>query len=134
MRVLLEHIHRSINRSAALAPDRFVGFELGNELFAPKHITPHTAAGDIVTAAALLKSVWGLPFHSRDTTLPRLYATGTNDCQRRNNSDTMAALLPAKLGMRSGFSWHSYPGPSSTTIVGEIAELPPGLEWAHSAG
>ena len=75
----------------------------------------------------------GLPFHSRDTTLPRLYATGTNDCQRRNNSDTMAALLPAKLGMRSGFSWHSYPGPSSTTTLGEIAELPIRLEWGHSA-
>jgi hypothetical protein len=26
----------------------------------------------------------------------------------------MAALLPGKLGMRSGFSWHSYQGNAQT--------------------
>ena len=62
--------------------------------------------------ADLLKSVWGGRSASSAADAPdppRLYATGTNDCQRRNNSDTMAALLPGKLGMKGGFSWHSYP-------------------------
>jgi hypothetical protein len=114
VRVLLEHIHGSSNRSGALTSDRFVGFELGNELFAPEHITPQTAAADIAAAAVLLKSVWqgevrpgsagsgrpGSPALPVDLPPPpRLYATGTNDCQRRDNSDTMAALRPAKLVM-----------------------------------
>ena len=124
VRVLLEHIHGYSNRSGALTPGRFVGFELGNELFAPKHITPQTAAGDIATAAGLLKSVWrpregaagsAPPPAALATPPPRLFATGTNDCGHRNNSDTMAALLPAKLGVRSGFSWHSYPGNAQTS-------------------
>ena len=127
VRVLLEHIHGSRNRAGALTPGRFVGFELGNELFLPKHITPETAAGDIATAADLLKSVWagGGSSSARSSAAgpagsplplpppPRLYATGTNDCQHRNNSDTMAVL--ATLGMRSGFSFHSYPGNAQTS-------------------
>ena len=113
VRMLLEHIRNS-NLSDSLSPHRFVGFELGNELFAPKHITPRTAAGDIATAAELLRSVWAQNVPSDGRQPPRLYATGTNDCQRRNNSGTMAALLPSNLGMRGGFSWHSYPGNAQT--------------------
>jgi len=107
VRALLEHIRGSGN-SGALTPERFAGVELGNELFAPQHITRHTANADIATAADLLRSVWG------GNAPPRMYATGTNDCQRCNNSDTMAALLPSKLGVRGGFSWHSYPGNAQT--------------------
>eukprot|EP01047_Picozoa_sp_COSAG01_P041988 COSAG01_NODE_3641_length_5838_cov_3.651333_2_plen_1151_part_00 len=114
VRVLLQHVFGNSNRTGSLARNRFVGFELGNELFAPRHITPQTAAGDIAIAADLLRSVWvageGSPLPP-----PRMFATGTNDCQHRNNSDTMAALLPSKLGMRSGFSWHSYPGNAQTS-------------------
>ena len=113
VRMMLEHIRKS-NLGNSLTPHSLVGFELGNELFAPKHITRHTADGDIATAAELLRSVWSQDASSEGSQPPRLYATGTNDCQRRNNSDTMTALLPSNLGMRGGFSWHSYPGNAQT--------------------
>jgi len=95
MRALLQHV-----RDRGL--EGVVGFELGNELFAPPHLSPATAAADVTRLAALFREVW------TGDHPPRLYATGTNDCENRNNSDTMAAL--ATMGIDGGFSFHSYPG------------------------
>ena len=88
-------------------PRQVLGFELGNELFAPKHITPQVANADISTAASLLKSVWGAA--AAATPPPRLYATGTNDCHPggRNNSDTMASVTKKPPPAHFGFG---YPG------------------------
>jgi hypothetical protein len=92
--MLLRHVHKR-------GLEGIVGFELGNELFAPSHLPRETANEDIATLAALFKDVWG-------ETPPRLFATGTNDCQRNNNNDTMETLLETNID--SGFSFHSYPG------------------------
>jgi hypothetical protein len=92
--MLLQHVHKR-------GLEGIIGFELGNELFAPSHLPRETANEDIATLAALFKDVWS-------KAPPRLFATGTNDCARNSNNDTMAALLETKIN--SGFSFHSYPG------------------------
>ena len=48
-----DDVRGAANRSGLLAPDRLVGFELGNELFAPAHLPREVAADDIGRAAAL---------------------------------------------------------------------------------
>ena len=52
MRLLLEH-------SKARGLQGIAGFELGNELFAPPHLTPATAAADIGKAAKLFAEIFG---------------------------------------------------------------------------
>ena len=95
---LLEHVHAR-NESGLPAP---LGYEMGNELFAPRHMTEAAAVKDIDTLAGLLKDVY------RGQPPPRFFATGTNDCNRNSNRDTIAALVRTK--MDTGFSFHSYPG------------------------
>ena len=99
VRALLTHV-----RSRGL--EGLVGFELGNELHKPPHISPETATKDIGTLALIFAEIW-----SGETEPPVLYAHGTNDCPSRNSSDTMAALQA--VSSRSGFSAHSYPGGGS---------------------
>ena len=84
---------------------KFCGFELGNELFAPPHISHETANKDIWAAGQLLRATF-------NDSAPILYASGTNDCANNNNSDTMSALLQTRKseGVKTGFSFHSYPG------------------------
>jgi hypothetical protein len=99
--MLLEHVK-------ARGLEGMVGFELGNELFAPLHLSHAQAAEDIGTIAKLFKEVWNA---SAESPPPRLYATGTNDCQSNNNSDILAALDID--GIDAGFSFHSYPADQS---------------------
>ena len=111
VRALLEHVRGAANRSGLLTPDRLVGFELGNELFAPAHLPREVAADDIGRAAALLQDVW------QAEQPPRLFGSGTNDCRRHNSSEALAALAGASREhptVRTGFSFHSYPGNAET--------------------
>lgn len=83
----------------------------------PPHISHATAMQDVQTLANLFKEVWpGIPSTSNSSSsgrnmsaasAPRLYGTGTNDCQQNNNSDILSALV--KDGVDSGISFHSYP-------------------------
>lgn len=98
LRGLLEHI-----RSRDL--EGFIGFEVGNELFRPPHISHATASADVATLAALLKQVWGT------VDPPRFYSSGTNDCDVNDNVDIMSALEAVKSPR--GLSFHSYPADRS---------------------
>lgn len=99
VRVLLQHV-----RDRGL--EGLVGFELGNELFKPPHISPETAHNDLAVFAGLVQDIWQDLWQDTGTR-PKLFASGTNDCDSRDNSDTMATLLANGL---DGFSFHSYPG------------------------
>ena len=114
LKLLLEHIER--NGVAGI-----VGFELGNELFAPQHLTPEQSFKDIAKLGALFKEVFDGKNSSTGAVMPRLFATGTNDCTSRNNIDTMAALL--KLDQPAGFSFHSYPGNRAGPLSGNKYDL-----------
>ena len=107
--MLLTHI-ATRQRSGGLS--NLIGFELGNELFLPKHLPVAVANADIATAVELLASAWSGGAGGARTTMPPpiLYASGTNDCGVRNNSDTMEALLATKAKGGVGFSFHNYPG------------------------
>ena len=90
---------------------KLVGFELGNELFAPKHLPRDVAVSDIGQLGALFREIWSDP--SQYGHIPPLYATGTNDCSSNNNSDILAAVESLDLPVR-GFSFHNYPGNRQT--------------------
>ena len=113
--ILLKHI-AARQRTGALR--NLVGFELGNELFLPKHLPVAVANADIATAAGLIASAWSSRNSVSDDAVartpppppPPLYASGTNDCAQRNNSDTMEALLATNAQGGVGFSFHNYPG------------------------
>ena len=107
--MLLTHI-ATRQRSGGLS--NLIGFELGNELFLPQHLPVAVANADIATAVRLLASAWSGGAGGARTTMPPpiLYASGTNDCGVRNNSDTMEALLATKAKGGVGFSFHNYPG------------------------
>jgi hypothetical protein len=93
VKMLLEHI-RDLDRDADL-----VGFELGNELFQPPHLTKETAAEDIITFSELVREVW------HPATPPDVFAPGTNNCRSSNHS----VIFEAIDGHIQGFSFHNYP-------------------------
>lgn len=105
---LLQHIEGR-SRSGKAAP---IALELGNELFAPAHLPRQQAIDDLSTLASLLQEVWG-----GSDPPPPFFGTGTNDCKRVPNTATIDALasLRNKTGLRTGFSFHSYPGNADTS-------------------
>jgi len=83
---------------------------------------------DIKTAGKLLKEVFG-------AASPPLYASGTNDCDRNSNSDTMAALVETakETGIETGFSFHSYPGDGlAKDITGDMRKYVLNTTWLRS--
>ena len=127
---LLQHL-AARNESGQAVP---IGFELGNvrsntrpllcpppgrrltetaclsvqELFAPQHLPRDVAVGDIQTLAGMMRQIWG---ERSPGPAPRFYASGTNDCNRLDSSETIGALLHLREGgADAGFSFHSYPG------------------------
>lgn len=95
LKMFLEHI-RDLNRDADM-----VGFELGNELFQPPHLTQDTAALDIATFSQLVEEVWT----PANRTSPEIFAPGTNNCKQTNHS----GIFEAVDSYIQGFSFHNYP-------------------------
>jgi hypothetical protein len=91
--LILEHI-RDLGRDNDL-----VGFELGNELFQPPHLTKETAADDILTFSKLVADVW------HPNSPPAIFAPGTNNCKSSDHSFIFEAID----GNVQGFSFHNYP-------------------------
>eukprot|EP00966_Prymnesium_polylepis_P152146 3514543-Prymnesium_polylepis.1 len=121
VRALLAHIKRR-------GLDGLVGFELGNELYAPQHLAPETAVKDIGALGAMLTDVFGV-----GSALPPLYASGTNDCASRTNSNAYTMEALQSLEQPTGFSFHSYPGnPQKGWDKSDLASFLLNTTWLRS--
>ena len=96
VRGLLTHI-------AQRGLEGIVGFELGNELFMPPHLSHESVDSDVLALSSLLAQTWG-------GSAPRLFATGTNDCMQHSNNCSATLSTLARVSAPVGFSFHSYPG------------------------
>ena len=104
--LLLRHIERRQDR-ADRRRDRTddLIFELGNEPFAPPHLTEETVAEDIAGFASLVRQVWGERAH------PAIFAPGTNTCGRDDNG----VVLQRLEGVIQGLSLHNCKVRSTTS-------------------
>eukprot|EP00041_Stephanoeca_diplocostata_P012719 m.213643 g.213643 ORF g.213643 m.213643 type:complete len:403 (+) comp19061_c0_seq3:767-1975(+) len=103
VRLLLEYVRAE----GLFEPNgTLIGFELGNEVFAPPLLLPEAVVADNRLLAAMLHDLFG----GTHAAVPLHYAPATNKCGGPENAPVMDNLT----NVISGWSFHTYPGGSGT--------------------
>eukprot|EP00041_Stephanoeca_diplocostata_P012717 m.213617 g.213617 ORF g.213617 m.213617 type:complete len:204 (+) comp19061_c0_seq1:767-1378(+) len=99
VRLLLEYVRAE----GLFEPNgTLIGFELGNEVFAPPLLLPEAVVADNRLLAAMLHDLFG----GTHAAVPLHYAPATNKCGGPENAPVMDNLT----NVISGWSFHTYPG------------------------